>query len=125
MTDLKLAPPTAQELGRMGEEFAIDYLVKNKYEIVTRSFRLYRGEIDVIAYDGRALVFVEVKTRMNADFGRPEEYVTSAKQRQIRKIAGGYLVQNNLTEVECRFDVLSLLYDEREGFKIEHFRDAF
>ncbi len=109
----------------MGEEFAIDYLVKNKYQIVTRSFRLYRGEIDVIAYEGRALVFVEVKTRMDADFGRPEEYVTSAKQRQIRRIAEGYLVQNSLTEVECRFDVLSLLYDEQEGFKIEHFRDAF
>jgi len=109
----------------MGEEFALEYLIKNKYEIVTRSFRLYRGEIDIIAHDGPALVFVEVKTRMNTDFGRPEEYVTSAKQRQIRKIAEGYLVQNNLTDVECRFDVLSLLYDEQEGFKIEHFRDAF
>ncbi len=109
----------------MGEEFAIDYLIKKKFEIVARGFRLCRGEIDIIAYDGPALVFIEVKTRMNDEFGRPEEYVTQAKQRQIRKIAEGYVVQNGLTEVECRFDVLSLLYDEQKVFRIEHFRDAF
>ncbi len=123
--EFKLSPPTAKDLGRQGEEFAIGYLVRKKFEIVARGFRLHRGEIDIIAYDGSTLVFIEVKTRMNEEFGRPEEYVTEAKQRQIRKIAEGYLVKNGLTEAACRFDVLSLVYDEQEVFRIEHFRDAF
>jgi putative endonuclease len=120
-----ISPEAPHELGRLGEEFAVNYLTKKSYRIVDRGFRLFRGEIDIIAYEGQTLVFVEVKTRMDTEFGAPEEYVTPAKQRQIRKIAEGYLAIKALADIECRFDVISLLCDENEGFQIQHFRDAF
>ncbi|MBE0713577.1 MAG: YraN family protein, partial [Candidatus Aminicenantes bacterium] len=70
------------------------------------------GEIDIVARDGTTLVFVEVKARADESFGRPEESVTPGKQRQIRKIAQGYLVQNPLGGDACRFDVISILFGD-------------
>jgi len=86
---------------------------------------LFRGEIDIIAYDQKTLVFVEVKTRRSTDYGFPEESVTPSKQQQIRKIAQGFLTKNNLQDVECRVDVISLSFDEKEEDSIRHNKDAF
>lgn len=122
---MKRQKQTAYELGKSGEEVAIAYLKKKKYKIVKRGFRLFRGEIDVIAYDRTILVFIEVKTRRNPVFGSPEESVTSAKQKQIKKTAQGYLTFNDLQDIECRFDVLSLTFDESQGYSVSHFKDAF
>lgn len=113
------------ELGKLGEEFALKYFKKSKYEIVETGYRLYRGEIDIIAYDKNTLVFIEVKTRQDLIFGPPEEAVTPKKQAQIRKIAEAYLAKQQLDEIPCRFDVLALLYDTDTGFQFKHFRDAF
>jgi putative endonuclease len=116
---------TPYDLGRSGEKIALNYLIENRYKVKARGFRLFRGEIDIIAYDQKTLVFVEVKTRRSTDYGFPEESVTPSKQRQIRKIAQGFLVKNNLQDVECRFDVISLSFDEKEGYSIRHIKDAF
>ena len=113
------------ELGRTGELAALKYLRKNKFKIIQKGFRLFRGEIDIIALDGQTLVFIEVKTRRSYQHGFPEESVSSAKQNQIRKIAQGYLSLHGKEEAECRFDVLSLMYDESNGFSINHIKDAF
>ena len=113
------------KLGKLGEEIAHRYLQKKKFRIVTKGYRLYRGEIDLIAYEGETLVFVEVKTRSKGALGLPEESVNLRKQRQIRKIAEGYLALNNIDEVECRFDVLSLIFDENGAYSLSHFKDAF
>ena len=113
------------ELGKAGEEAALRYLKKKRYKILVRGFRLFRGEIDIIARDKNVLVFVEVKTRSRTEFGFPEEAITPAKQKQIRKIAEGFLIKNNLEDVECRFDVLSLIKDEKTGFEIHHIKNAF
>lgn len=96
-----------------------------KYKIVAENFRLFRGEIDIIAYDKRTLVFIEVKTRMSTDFGLPEESVTLSKQKQIKKIAQGFLTKNDLHETECRFDVISLTLDKGKGYSIRHIKNAF
>lgn len=112
-------------LGKSGEEVALQYLEKKKYKIIARSFRMFRGEIDIIAYDRKILVFVEVKARKSRDFGAPEESVTPNKQRQIRKIANGFLAKNNLQNVECRFDVISLLFADNVGYSIHHIKSAF
>jgi putative endonuclease len=112
-------------LGRSGEEAAVAYLRKKKYEVVCRGFRFQRGEIDIIAYDKDTLVFVEVKTRRSPDFGRPEESVTPLKQRQIRRLAEAFLMLNDLGDISCRFDVLSLLSDGRQGYRIRHIPGAF
>lgn len=116
---------TARALGRRGEDVAAEYLKKKKYKIVTRGYRLFRGEIDIIAYDGKTLVFAEVKTRTGAEFGRPEESVTPFKQRQIRKIAQGYLLKEHLNDADCRFDVLSVIITENECRTVTHYKDAF
>lgn len=112
-------------LGKMGEEIAADYLQKKGYRIIERGFKLFRGELDIIAYDGNTLVFVEVKTRAGTEFGLPEEAVTPAKQKQIQRIAQGYLMERGLGDPDCRFDVLSILIKGDEGPAITHFEDAF
>jgi putative endonuclease len=114
-----------QALGLRGEEIACAYLKKKKYVLVTRRFRMFRGEIDIIARDGPTLVFIEVKARADESFGRPEESVTPGKQRQIRRIAQGYLVENPLGDASCRFDVISILFADGDDYRLEHFVDAF
>jgi len=116
---------SAYDFGKSGEEIALKYLKNKKYRIVAKSFRFFRGEIDIIAYDQNTLVFIEVKTRKNKKFGLPEESVTPLKQRQIRRIAQGFLAKNNLYDIECRFDVLSLLFNEKDDCEINHIQNAF
>lgn len=122
MRDKNLKP---YDLGKAGEEVALKYLKRKKFKIIKKGFRLHKGEIDVIAYDRKTLVFVEVKTRRSRSFGLPEESVTTAKQRQIKKIAQGFMAFNNLENVECRFDVISLIFKKNDGYSIRHFKDAF
>ena len=112
-------------LGRSGEDIACRYLLGRKYEIVSRGFRMFRGEVDIIARDSRTLVFVEVKARADESHGRPEESVTPAKQKQIRRIAQGFLAANPHPGVDCRFDVIAILYRGPDDYRLEHFVDAF
>jgi len=119
------APNRTRELGRTGEDIACEHLRKKGYEIVERGFRLFRGEIDIVARDGDTLVFVEVKTRADESHGRPEESVTPGKQRQIRRIAQAYLVKNPCADVDCRFDVVAILFRGPDDYRLEHFVDAF
>jgi putative endonuclease len=118
--------PSPHALGRNGEEAAADYLARAGFRITATGYRRLRGEIDIIARDGPTLVFVEVKTRRAEEFGFPEEAVTPAKQRQIRRIAEAFLMDEGLIEsrTPCRFDVLSLV-PEGGGFRIRHIRNAF
>ncbi|MFC2165570.1 YraN family protein [Acidobacteriota bacterium] len=115
----------AYELGRSGEEVALEYLHKNKFRIIERGFRFLRGEIDLIGWDGTTLVFIEVKTRHESSFGYPEESVNLAKRNQLRRIARGYLLKNTLEDVECRFDVLALTIKYSGSWSINHIKDAF
>lgn len=115
----------AYELGKSGEDVALEYLRKIKYKITDKGFRFLRGEIDLIAWDGSTLVFVEVKTRNLSPFGYPEESVNSAKRSQIRRVARGYLLKNTMEDVECRFDVLTLTIDDSRRWSINHIKNAF
>jgi putative endonuclease len=112
-------------LGKSGEKIACRYLKNKKYKILTQNFRLFRGEIDIIAFDINTLVFVEVKTRKSTDFGLPEESVTASKQKQIKRIAQGFLMRNNLQDAECRFDVISIHLDQSQRYRIRHIQNAF
>jgi putative endonuclease len=112
-------------LGLSGEDLACRYLERKKYEILARGYRLFRGEIDIVARDGETLVFVEVKARADESHGRPEEAVTLGKQRQIRRIARGYLLEHPSPGVNCRFDVIAILFRGRDDVRLEHFIDAF
>jgi putative endonuclease len=112
-------------LGRSGEEVALQYLKRKRYRIIKKSFRMFRGEIDIIAFERQTLVFFEVKTRQSEDFGLPEESVNEAKQNQIRKVANGFLAKNKLENTECRFDVISISLDKDRGYSIRHIKNAF
>lgn len=115
----------AYELGKAGEDVALTYLEKKKFKIIEKGFRFLRGEIDLIALEGETIVFIEVKTRKSTEFGYPEESITPAKRHQLRRVAQGYLLRKNIQDVECRFDVLSVTYDELKGYTVNHIRDAF
>ena len=117
--------PTSHDIGRWGEELALKYLKTKRYRILKTGFRLFRGEIDIIAYDGDTLVFVEVKTRRGTKFGSPEEAITPAKRDQLRRIAQGFLTVNHLEETPCRFDVLALVIAPNQDVQFKHFVDAF
>jgi putative endonuclease len=113
-------------LGRGGEDAAVAYLEKNGYRILARGFRFLRGEIDIIARDGKTIIFLEVKTRAGAGFGSPEEAVTASKQRRIRRMAEGFLMKGRIaTDTPCRFDVISLRLGDDGVPEVRHIKDAF
>jgi putative endonuclease len=113
-----------RKLGDSGEDVAVSYLKARGYVILERNFRALRGEIDIIARDQDTLVFIEVKTASSRKFGSPETWVGRRKQLQIGKIAGLYLAREKKFDVNCRFDVISILITAR-NHHIQHFKDAF
>ncbi len=114
-----------RRLGREGEEEAARSLAGRGFRITARGYRALRGEIDIIGWDGDTLVFVEVKTRTDEACGPPEEAVTPAKQRQIRRLAEAYLADNHLGSPFCRFDVVAVEPLPDGSFAVRHIRDAF
>nr|MCU0255708.1 YraN family protein [Vicinamibacterales bacterium]MCU0258048.1 YraN family protein [Solirubrobacteraceae bacterium] len=93
---------------------------------VERRYRTRAGEIDIVARDGGALVFVEVKTRASEAFGSPLEAVTPQKRAQVRKMAADYLWRSGTGEVACRFEVVAVLVDAaRRPRRVEVVRDGF
>jgi putative endonuclease len=113
-----------QTLGRIGEDLACAELEKRGYAILERRYRRRGGELDIVARDGRTVVFVEVKTRDGRDFGEAAEAVTARKQRRMTRVALDYLTRHHLTECACRFDVVSI-HVENELPVVELFRNAF
>ena len=107
-------------IGNLGEEKACQYLVKKAYKILFRNFTCKLGEIDIIALNKNTIVFVEVKTRKDAEFGRPSEAVNFYKQRKIKNVAMVYLKLKGKMESHIRFDVIEVLND-----KINHIENAF
>lgn len=113
-------------LGQMGERAAERYLKRLGYYIVARGERDDLGELDLVAVDGRTVVFVEVKTRSGDLAGHPSEAVDLPKQRRITRLALSYLKRHNLLEYPVRFDVIAITWPP--GAKqptIEHIRGAF
>lgn len=111
--------------GSEAEQIAAEYLQQRGFRIIRQNFHFGRtGEIDIIAEDGETLVFVEVKARRNNAYGTPEEAVTPAKQRGLRRVAEGYLYVNAITDKECRFDVIAIEWQDEEPI-IRHLPNAF
>jgi putative endonuclease len=130
------APRAAHlELGERGEVVAADYLKRNEgYEIVATNFLMplgrglggqkLTGEIDIIAYDGPTLVFIEVKTRRSDEFIAPERAVDLRKQRQIARAARRYRQLMNVQSEAYRFDVVTVIA-RADGDHIEVLRRYF
>lgn len=111
------------ELGNAGEVIAKNYLQANGYQILDTNYKYKNGELDIIAANNGQLVITEVKTRATAKYGEPHQSVTKQKQKQIIKIANKYLESQN-KEWDVRFDVISIIKNERES-KLKHIIDAF
>nr|WP_144933203.1 YraN family protein [Aneurinibacillus sp. XH2] len=116
-----------KELGRRGERQAEAFLTMQNYRIVHRNWKCRTGELDIVAWDGTVLVFVEVRTRrMTGTFGSPQESVNARKQKQVRDTAQVYLHIHQLNEASVRFDVVSVYMDLQGRTKrLEHLRGAF
>jgi len=108
-------------LGKKGEEIAVEYLKKEGYEIVETNYRHGRNEIDIISKMGDLLVFVEVKARSNLQYGFPESFVSKKQEKRITQTAEHYIFENNW-EQNIRFDVISI--ETTKGPRITHFKDA-
>jgi len=99
------------------------YLKSRGYEILHRNYRTPLGEADIIARDGDALVFVEVKARSSVAFGQPFEAVTALKQKKLKRIALYYL-KHNRVEAPVRFDVVSIIMKSGKS-EINYIKEAF
>lgn len=117
----------SKKIGEEGEEMAVELLISKGYEIITRNYRYGKGEIDIIALDPekKCIVFVEVKSRQNLEFGSPEYAVTKNKIRQVKRMAGTYLYENKIKDTDCRFDVIAILFRSKIKPIVNHYENAF
>ena len=111
--------------GKRGEDLACEELQRRGYAILDRRFRTRCGELDIVARDGRVLVFVEVKARSSSSFGSPFESVTWQKRHRLSRMAAAYLWQKRLPESACRFDVVGVTVGLDGGCQIEIIKSAF
>jgi putative endonuclease len=111
------------ELGKFGEELAVEFLQKNGYDILETNWTFQKAEIDIIAQKDNILTVVEVKTRSSIEFGLPQDFVKPTKIQLLVKAVNEYIVSNDL-DVEVRFDIIAI---NKEGntYNIEHIEDAF
>ena len=111
------------ELGKKGEQIAVDHLLKKGYDIVERNYRFDKAEVDIIAQKDNTLAIVEVKTRSSIDFGNPQDFVKPKQIQRLVKAVDEYVTVNGL-DVEVRFDIIAIVKKGRL-FDIEHLEDAF
>jgi putative endonuclease len=118
---------TRKELGRKAERAAKNYLEQSGFRVECINWRCKRGELDLIAWEGNTLVFVEVRSRstLGQRFGTALEAVDHRKQRQVRQVAALFLQTLKRPFTSLRFDVIAVEFHEGEHAEITHIRNAF
>jgi putative endonuclease len=111
------------DLGKFGEQMAVDFLIQKGYTILETNWIFDKAEIDIIAQKGTVLAVVEVKTRSSLLFGLPQEFVTPKKIQRLVKAMNEYVNRKELN-VDVRFDIVAI-HKVASGFTIEHIEDAF
>lgn len=114
---------THNEFGKLGEQLAVDFLIKEGYKIKHRNYRYLKAEVDIIAQKGEVLAVIEVKSRSTDFLDDLNDLVPMKKRKLLVLAADHYVVEKNL-EVEVRFDII-MIYEEKDGFKMEHLENAF
>lgn len=115
---------THTDFGKKAEDLAVEHLQKNGYKILVRNFRFQKAEIDIIAEKDNLIVVVEVKARSTDAFILPQEAVTKTKIKLIVSAANHFMEEFNKNQ-EVRFDIISVLPDEKGNLTIEHIENAF
>ncbi len=113
-----------KQVGNRGESLAEDYIKRKGYKIIHRNYRCKLGEIDIIAKDGDTIVFIEVRTKQNENFGSPQDSVTSTKISKISKTALNFIQEKNLSGYSYRFDFIAITFSQGKP-NIEHIENAF
>ena len=111
------------ELGKKGEQLAIDYLVEKGYTILDKNWRFQKAEIDIIAQKENTLAVVEVKTRSSDYFGNPQDFVNPKKIQLSVSAINEYVISKDL-DVDVRFDIIAIHYT-KANIDIEHIEEAF
>lgn len=113
-------------LGRAGEQLALDHLLRKGLRLEQKNYRVRSGEIDLVMWHGEILVFVEVRTRSDNHFGEAVESVLRRKRRKIVTVARHFLKEKGIgEEVRCRFDLVGILLRPEHEPVIEHIANAF
>ena len=107
-------------LGRKGERIACRSLLREGFDILARRWRGRHGELDIVAYEGDLLVFLEVKTRTSAQYGEPWEFVDPRKQLILQRTAEEFIAEYDLGQYAYRFDIVSVT-----GKEVALYRNAF
>ena len=111
------------ELGKLGEKLAVNYLQENGYEILETNWVFQKAEVDIIAKKENILAIIEVKTRSTLDFGLPQDFVKPKKIQLLVKAVNEFVISRDL-DLEVRFDIIAV-HREGKKFNIEHLEDAF
>jgi putative endonuclease len=111
------------ELGKLGEELAVEFLRKNGYEIMETNWTFQKAEIDIIAKKENTLAIVEVKTRSSIEFGLPQDFVKPKKIQLLVKAVDAYVIEKDL-DINVRFDIIAI-HKEGKSFVMDHLIDAF
>lgn len=120
-----MTPSSRQNTGQQGEDLAAAYLESKGYTILERNYFFERSEVDLVAYAGQYIVFVEVKTRSKGGFGSPEDAVTPQKKQNIFKASEAWLYERKMDGSPVRFDVVSVQKSPKKSPDIKHFEGAF
>ncbi len=110
------------DLGNLGEEVALDFLLKNQYKILETNWRFQHKEVDIIAMEKNIICIVEVKTR-SSNYISPKEAVNKKKQKNLIIAANEYIKRNDF-DCEVRFDIMEIIISPNKT-KINHIKDAF
>ncbi|MGY1857381.1 YraN family protein [Modestobacter sp. SYSU DS0290] len=118
-------PTPRAALGAYGERVAVRLLTDAGMQVLDRNWRCRHGELDVVARDGDAIVFCEVKTRRGTGFGHAVEAVTVDKRRRLRQLARAWLAAHDHHAPDLRFDVVGVHVPVRGPVRVAHLRNAF
>jgi putative endonuclease len=109
-----------QVLGGRGEDVAVAHLERVGMHVLARNWRCRHGELDIVARDGAALVFCEVKTRRGLAFGPPLAAITEAKRARLRRLASAYLAEQGRHRGPIRFDGVGIVWHASGRLEVEH-----
>jgi putative endonuclease len=117
------------ELGKRGEQVAVDHLVGRGYRIIERNWRCTQGEIDIVAADpggdGDETVFVEVKTRSSVAYGHPFEAITPQKLARLRRLAAAWCAAHPGQAARVRIDAMAVIAPQGAAVQVEHLERVF
>jgi putative endonuclease len=120
-----MARATTTETGKEGEDIAVRYLEEKQWTVIDRNYRFMKAEADIVAYDGKQIIVVEVKTRRGTGFGEPEEAVTEQKKKQLYKATQAWLYERKMEGAPVRFDVIAVILKNNADPVIRHHEGAF